>query len=57
LATVFFAALFFTAAFLAAGFFFTATITPCFGCSQFSLAQPAFFLHAGLLPEELYRDG
>ena len=31
LATVFFAALFFTAAFLAAGFFFTATITPCFG--------------------------
>jgi hypothetical protein len=31
LATVFFAALFFTAAFLTAGFFFTATITPCFG--------------------------
>ena len=31
LATDFFAALFFTAAFLAAGFFFTATITPCFG--------------------------
>jgi hypothetical protein len=31
LATVFFTALFFTAAFLAAGFFFTATITPCFG--------------------------
>ena len=29
--TVFFAALFFTAAFLTAGFFFTATITPCFG--------------------------
>jgi hypothetical protein len=31
LATAFFAALFFTAAFLTAGFFFTATITPCFG--------------------------
>jgi hypothetical protein len=31
LATVFFAALFFAAAFLTAGFFFTATITPCFG--------------------------
>jgi hypothetical protein len=31
LATDFFAALFFTAAFLTAGFFFTATITPCFG--------------------------
>ena len=31
LATVFLTALFFTAAFLAAGFFFTATITPCFG--------------------------
>jgi hypothetical protein len=31
LATDFFAALFFTAAFLAAGFFFTATIAPCFG--------------------------
>jgi hypothetical protein len=31
LATVFLAALFFTAAFLAAGFFFTATMTPCFG--------------------------
>jgi hypothetical protein len=31
LAADFFAALFFTAAFLAAGFFFTATITPCFG--------------------------
>jgi hypothetical protein len=31
LATDFFAALFFTAAFLATGFFFTATITPCFG--------------------------
>jgi hypothetical protein len=31
LATDFLAALFFTAAFLTAGFFFTATITPCFG--------------------------
>ena len=31
LATDFLTALFFTAAFLAAGFFFTATITPCFG--------------------------
>jgi hypothetical protein len=31
LATDFFAALFLTAAFLTAGFFFTATITPCFG--------------------------
>jgi hypothetical protein len=57
LATDFFAALFFTAAFLAAGFFLTATITPCFGCTKFSLAQPPFFLHAGRLPEELYRDG
>jgi hypothetical protein len=57
LATVFFAALFFTAAFLAAGFFLTATITPRFGLSKFSLAQPPFFLHAGRLPEELFRDG
>jgi hypothetical protein len=31
LATDFFAALFLTAAFLTAGFFFTATIAPCFG--------------------------
>ena len=57
LATDFFAALFFTAAFLTAGFFFTATITPCFGCPKFSLAGPPFFLHAGQSPEELYRDG
>jgi hypothetical protein len=57
LATDFFAALFFAAAFLTAGFFFTATITPCFGCPKFSLAEPAFFLHAGQSPEELYRDG
>ena len=57
LATDFFAALFFTAAFLAAGFFLTATITPCFGCAKFSLARPPFFLHAGRLLEELFRDG
>jgi hypothetical protein len=57
LATDFFAELFFAAAFLTAGFFFTATITPCFGCPKFSLAEPSFFLHAGQSPEELYRDG
>jgi hypothetical protein len=57
LATAFFAALFLTAAFLAAGFFFTATITPCFGCLKFSLGQPPFFLHAGRLPVELFHDG
>jgi hypothetical protein len=42
---------------LAAGFFFTATITPCFGCAKFSLARPPFFLHAGRLPEEPPHDG
>jgi hypothetical protein len=42
---------------LAAGFFFTATMTPWFGCAKFSLARPPFFLHAGRLPEELFRDG
>jgi hypothetical protein len=57
LATDFFAALFFTAAFLAAGFFLTATITPCFGCAKFSLARPPFFLHAGRLLEELFHGG
>jgi hypothetical protein len=51
------AVLFFAAVFLTAGFFFTATITPCFGCPKFSLGLRPFFLHAVRLPEELFRDG